>query len=206
MSNSKSESESSPFFLCEDLIFLWGRGLADLVAEPFLDEKNSSSSSRSSSFSSFFLLSDGPECSSGRSSAPVTSNVASSSRIPDSKSQNHIHKIIANTFLSTFPVSAPCDNLLPDITLSIHDEHWYSGIRKVRDASVTNDGDKFRAWIAFRQCTNVLECPIASGYSNSSSSISCNVQDDAIRHTRLYKGIRWHQYPFHCHRLAHLPC
>jgi len=75
MSNSNSESESS--FFC--LIFLGARELVDVAAERILDDGKSSSSSRSSSSSSGFS-SAGPGRS-GRSSAPVTNRIASSSGV-----------------------------------------------------------------------------------------------------------------------------
>jgi len=144
MSNSKSESESS-FFVCDDLMFFGGLALVDVAAERMRDEGSSSRSSRSSSSSSSFLLVPGR---SGRSNAPVTSRIASSSGRGGNLSSIVDCYNTLRTFYSTLAVSSPCDELLPDFSFSIYDDHWHSRVGKVWDTLVPNDRHKFCSSIA----------------------------------------------------------
>lgn len=67
------------------------------------------------------------------------------------------------TFTSSFAIRAPCYELIYYLSLAVDDEHRYSRVWEVRDAFISDDGDKLRVRVALCKRTYVFECSLAAG-------------------------------------------
>ena len=126
-------------------MFFGCRAFVEVTAERILDEGSSSSSSRSSSSpSSSVLCPPYPEKFSGRSRAPVTSKIASNSEIIlNNVRYSRESREEGSTFRLAVLISAPGHDLMPNVPLSVDNDHRYSRFRKVGDAFIADDRSKF---------------------------------------------------------------
>lgn len=67
------------------------------------------------------------------------------------------------TFTPSFTIRAPCYELIYYLSLAVDDEHRYSRVREVRDAFISDDGDKLCMRVTLCKHTYVFERSLAAG-------------------------------------------
>jgi hypothetical protein len=72
---------------------------------------------------------------------------------------------VQHTFHSPLTVGTPCNNLIPNLSLAVDDQHGYPSVWEVRDAFITDNGDKLAAWITGGKVADVLKGTFTTGYA-----------------------------------------
>lgn len=92
-----------------------------------------------------------------------------------------------NTFNTSFTICTPSDDLIPNITFSINNNHRYSFIWEVGYTFVADDGDEFGAWMPAGEDPNMLKCTVAVRNAEEVGIKSSYCANKRRNHPSLYK-------------------